>query len=361
MNLKEKHRLGRSHFAFAIWLVPLLVLGFQATANADEITLMRFRTKPVSEQAVVKLGDLVEVTRGSTPDIQSAMQLTLGPAPRVGSAQTWHAQDILQHLELRGIHLDSIQWSGEAQTQLQRIDPKMVNVTEKLLPAFMSQHMVEQAQANVAAAIDEYISLKTGETTQWEIDAEIDFQHVKALNSRRTILSVGGGSESLMGKQTFLLKIKTDNGPQTIQVKANVELPPMVVVASRPIRRDEVLTAEALKMKSLPRSKLTEGQYFSNFDNLIGKQMRRSLSTGMPVSEEIIGDPVVISRGQLVTVECVSGGIAVSSSAKAITPGAIGELIQVEMVGRQRVSGTVISPLIVRIAAKATNASGGLQ
>jgi flagella basal body P-ring formation protein FlgA len=107
-------------------------------------------------------------------------------------------------------------------------------------------------------------------------------------------------------------------------------------------------------MKVLHRSARSGNNYFTSIEQVVGKQLRRSLATGLPIDDQMIGEPIVISRAQLITVESVSGGITVSSPGKALSAGAAGELIQVELPGRVKVFGTIVDSNIVRIAARAT-------
>ncbi len=327
------------------------------TLGNPEVTL-RFINNPTCSSSVVTLGDLIEIESGSSSAILRSLDIVLGPAPLVDSGlQTWYSSDVLQHLELRGIHPASIAWSGPDRVGLQRTNKKMVSVADQMSPAYLSERMVNQAHENVAYAIAQYINYRTGETTDWRIQVKVDERMIRQLQSRNSIVSVGGGTENYTGKQDFVLQIKTssDQGAQ-IRVQAIVELPEMVIVASRPLRRDEILTADALKFKVLDKSVKVNDKVFTDFTQVIGKQMRRTLSTGLPITESTIGDPIVISRAQIVTVECVSGGITVSTPGKSMGAGAVGELIEVELPGRNRIFGTVIGPMVVRVAAKATPA-----
>ncbi len=321
-------------------------------ANA-EVTL-RFRENPVCESSVVRLSDLVELVGGDETSVQRLWSAPLGPSPRIGAAQSWYASDIVQHLQLRGISAETIRWSGEKRAQIQRKQKALVAVGSKMAPAFVSDRLMAVAQANVERALQEYISLQTGERTQWQITTSFDPQYIKQLQSKHNILAIGGGSPNIIGKQESILELRSQEKPVRIKIAADIQLPEMVVVASRPLRRDEVITEEALKLKVLPKEKLRGQTYYTDFSQVIGQQLRRGLSTGLPLTDAIIGPPVVISRAQLVTVECASGGIVVKSSAKALSAGAVGDLIEVEMPGKVKAVGSVVDSMTVRVSAAST-------
>ncbi|GAB5405410.1 MAG: hypothetical protein Aurels2KO_36410 [Aureliella sp.] len=331
----------------------LLLLWLPCVVANAEVTL-QFRENPVCESSVVRLSDLVELVGGDQSTIERMWSAPLGPSPRVGAAQSWYASDIVQHLQLRGMSAQNIRWSGDKRTQIQRKQKALVSVGRNMAPAFVNDRLLAAAQANVSRALREYISLQTGERTQWQITTSFDPQYTKQLQSRYNILAIGGGSPDIIGKQEFILELRGKEQSTRIKVTADIQLPEMVVVASRPLRRDEVINAEALKLKVLPKEKLSGKNYYTDFSQVVGLQMRRGLSTGLPLTDSILGPPVVISRAQLVTVECASGGIVVKSSAKALSAGAVGDLIEVEMPGRVKTTGSVVDSMTVRVSAAAT-------
>ncbi len=348
--------------------VPLLRLALLATAlgcqqslSAAEQVVMRFVESPRTSDYVVKLGDLVEVLAGNSPSIEKLMQLPLGPAPRENNFQSWHSSDVLQHLELRGIHSNSIRWSGIEQTKLQRL-AAMPNTTSGIIePAFVQGRTIELAANLVSQAIEEYLALKTGERTDWIIRVEIPAKLADVIRIRRNIVGIGGGAPPWLGEQEFILQIKDRDQIVNVPIQAHVELPPMVLVAKRPLRRDEILVADILELAPLPQSSgEDQSKYFSDIQQLIGQQLKRSVSTGLPISSDIVGAPVVITRNEMIEVESVSGGVSVRTMARSLASGAVGDLIDIEVIpSKQRMLATVVEPLKVRVAS--VSARGGLS
>ncbi len=347
--------LGSMRLALLLSLVLQLSCGWFQPVQAAGQVVMRFVDNPHASSQVVRLGDLVEVLSGNSPSLEKMMDLPLGPAPRENAPQTWLSQDVLQHLELRGIHPASIRWSGATQCQLQRIASAGGKALDSMTPAFLKERAVTQAENLVSQAIGEYLTLHTGERTDWRIEVHVPNTRVPALQSRRHIVSIGGGKEPWEGDQEFVLQVKDRGTIIPVSVKARVALPPMIVATTRPMRRDEIITESAITYRPLPkRWAADESKYFTQFEQVLGKQLRRSLSTGLPISEGVIGEPVVISRGELIEVESVAGGVSVRTQGKSLGSGSVGELIEVEILGsRHRQHATVVGPLKVRIAAVA--------
>lgn len=329
-----------------------------AWAVASEQIVVRFVEHPHTRQNVVRVGDLLEILSGPREPLERLLELPLGPAPRLGERQSWQAADVLRHLELRGLHASHLRWSGATQAELERLPAEDAN--HSIEPAFVQGRTIELAESLVAQAISEYLNLKTGERTEWNVRATIPPRLADVIRIRRNILGVGGGAAPWLGSQEFVLQLNDRQAIVQVPIQAEISLPPMVVVAKRPLRRDEVLTEEALELAPLPQRFMAEqSKFFSDFAELVGQQLRRSVSTGLPISSEYVGSPTVITRNEMVEVESISGPVAVRTMARSLGSGAVGDLIDIEVVpSKQRMLATVVGPLKVRVAA--VSARGGL-
>lgn len=338
------------------WLCPLaccllsLNLCSARAAELDEHVVLRFHSQPQVKTSIVRLGDVVEIVSGSVASLDQLRAVPLGPAPRVGVAQTWHRSDIMQHLELRGVHPGSVRWTGQDSVPLNRVEEEKTLATGMVTPAFMDQRVLDTAAVNVAVAIKEYLNLRSRSRTDWRIEVEIPLDHARLLQSRSMIASIGGGEEPWIGEQTFLIQAKKNGKTVDIPIQAEVSLPPMVVVATGPLRRDQVLHEEMLAYAPLPRN-ADERNYFSDIEQIVGKQLRRSVSTNQAIDSDLLGEPIVIHRYDLVEVESISGAVVVRSTGKSLGSGAIGELVDVEMPNRRKILATVVGPAKVRISA----------
>lgn len=344
-NLKTKPHL-------CVWIVLAGWICSSASFAADKLVL-RFAENPRTSSHIVKLGDLVEVLVGHSPSVDQMLQMPLGPAPRENAVQTWHSQDVLQHLELRGVHPDSVRWSGNTSAKLQRVSDVVGPGIESIQPAFIGQRQIELAEDLVKQAISEYLVLKTGERTDWRIDVVVPAKLAEVIRIRHNIAGIGGGQDPWLGKQQFILQIKDRNQLTSVTIEAVIDLPPMVLVATRPLRRQEIISNDMLEFAPLPKRHSNDtATYFSDMKQLLGKQLRRSVSTGVPISSDYIGEPIVIERNEMIEVESVSGPVVVRTMARSLGSGAVGELIEIETIpGQQKMLAAITGPLKVRVAA----------
>jgi flagella basal body P-ring formation protein FlgA len=331
-------------------IVLLATLLLARTAVSSDQVVLRFYADPQISGSVVRLKDIVEVVSGSVPSFDKLKEMSLGPAPREGQVQTWHQPDVLQHLELRGIHAKSVRWTGADRTRLTGVKPNSSQLQESIIPAFVDDRVVATAQNNLTLAIKEYLNLKTRSQIDWRIKPHVSAQHAKLLQSRRGILSIGGGLEPWTGEQEFTLQVKYNGQTSNIVVKAQIDTPPMIVVADGPLRRDQLLTDKMLAYAPLPRN-ADESNYFTDIKSLVGKQLRRSVSSKQPISEELLGDPIVITRNQFIEVESISGPVVVKTSGKSLSGGSVGDLIEIEMQDRKKLKAVIVGTGRARIAA----------
>ncbi|MCC6510524.1 MAG: flagellar basal body P-ring formation protein FlgA [Pirellulaceae bacterium] len=330
-------------------------------AKTSDALAVRFKTSPTTHSNVVKFGDLIEVISWGAKSREDLLEMVLAPAPNVGSGQDWTAADLRRHLGFRNVRPEQVRWSGPESVRIMRINaPAAVQATQplqprKAMPAFVPDRAIASAQASVIQATREYLWTMSGERTQWRIDVQIPAEHATALIQRRNIISIEGGEAPWTGPQTLLYVYRFQGQEVELELTPEIYLPTMVVVAGRSLRRDEVLDESALEYAALPERMLDQvGEYYLDIEEVVGKQLRRSLSTGLPVPRGAIGEPAVISSGELIEIESVAGAISVKTPGKALSGGAVGDLVNVELLStRKRLQAIVVGPMQVRIAGAA--------
>jgi flagella basal body P-ring formation protein FlgA len=80
-------------------------------------------------------------------------------------------------------------------------------------------------------------------------------------------------------------------------------------------------------------------------EKLIGMEAKQSIQAGDILFTDSVSAPILVKRGDVITIVSQSGGIRVRTSGKALQDAAHGELVQVEAIGSKakydaRVTGT---------------------
>jgi len=114
-----------------------------------------------------------------------------------------------------------------------------------------------------------------------------------------------------------------------------------VVVTTRAVSRDQVLTAQDLAVTELELSGLQQG-HLSEPAQVVGKKMRRSVAAGAPVTASMLLTPPMIRRGQKVTVRATGSTLSIATNGEALADGGPGDIIEV----RNESSGRTIQAVV---------------
>jgi flagella basal body P-ring formation protein FlgA len=117
-----------------------------------------------------------------------------------------------------------------------------------------------------------------------------------------------------------------------------------IVVPARDILRGEVigesdLTFAQVAGNALPSSTVTK------FEGLTGMQTRRTLRTGQSIRADDVRRPVVVTKGQTITMTFSAPGVELAVTGRAMSEGGVGDTVTVQNpVSFRMVSAIVTGP-----------------
>ncbi len=117
--------------------------------------------------------------------------------------------------------------------------------------------------------------------------------------------------------------------PWKLYVNVRVTQVRPVVVAARPLARDGVLTAADVRLAERETAALGHG-YIPSLEHALGQRLRRPLAEGEVLTPALLDAPVLVRRGQQVTLKAASGPLTVSMTGIASKDGVLGETIPVQ-------------------------------
>jgi flagella basal body P-ring formation protein FlgA len=361
-----RYVLHKNNFLYTL-LSFILVLAPQLFADEPPKLALRFREQPTSEGNLVRLGDIAEIN-GDQELVKQFAGIPLIPSPPPGVDYRWRKDDVLQHLRLRGIDVDQLRWLGSTETIL-KAPAEMVDIpatNSKMAPAFADARTTKQAKQNLTDAINRYISLQTPGTMPLKVEFDLPMAHVNTLFQRKNIKALGGGNSPWLGKQQFTVRIQEKDKIIDVVVDAEISPPESYVVSVSALRKGQVLQASDLTTEVIPQNINStnaetneDPQYILDPQQIIGKQLRRAIGKGLPIRAIDVGDPIVVTRNQIVQIQVISGGITVETMGRAMTDGAIGDLIQVESVAlpnKKKLQAVIKDANTVQVVANSTGA-----
>lgn len=137
--------------------------------------------------------------------------------------------------------------------------------------------------------------------------------------------------------------------PWTVYVPVKVIAYKKVLVATRPMKRGELLSKPDLKLATQDLSGL-RSSYLTKATQAVGKTLKRSIPSGTVLTTTMLTSPSIVRRGQVVTLLSRSGGLQVRASGKALMDGASGQRIRVQnKTSKKVVEGVVVSAGVVQI------------
>jgi flagella basal body P-ring formation protein FlgA len=136
-------------------------------------------------------------------------------------------------------------------------------------------------------------------------------------------------------------------GELTYAATARVRAFAGVLVAAERLNRHEIVTGAALRTETREITHISDA-YFTDETEVAGQRARRVISPGTILKASDVEAIPLVDRGAGVTVAVVLGKVTVTSKAKALEDGQMGDLIKVQdLTTGKRLVGTVAGKSLV--------------
>jgi flagella basal body P-ring formation protein FlgA len=121
-----------------------------------------------------------------------------------------------------------------------------------------------------------------------------------------------------------------------------------IVVPAHDIARGEVIAESDLTYTTVDGAALMSGVP-TKMDEVKGMQTRRMLSAGQPFRGDDLRKPIVITKGETVTMQFIVPGVELTAMGRAMSEGGIGDTVTIQNPASYRmISGVVVAPGTVR-------------
>lgn len=191
----------------------------------------------------------------------------------------------------------------------------------------LAQDVSEQLRLHITQELQQYLQqtgvASTKQDIQLNVPAAIADSHCQQLDiSRRQ------QQTPPLGRVSYTLSC---TAPQRWQSRAvaQIRLYLPLVVASRTLQRDEVLSQDMLQIQELDISSLRHDPQF-DLNALLGLTVKRRISAGSPLHRHLLQADYLVHKGAQVTVQVIGAGFAVATVATALANGQLGETIRVK-------------------------------
>lgn len=311
----------------------LLCLYIFPAAHAGAMTVT------VAEEAVVRgplitLGELAEISGADADTVSRMEQLSLGSAPPPGGSLVLTDKLLAMRLASAGARYGDIVWQVPAKI-------KVTTGSQQLSGSILT--------AAAIAAIKDKIGQSLNET---------DLSIVPAVPAPDVTLPQGDVFLSVdlpygvryttptVARINIMLDHQLYNRRN---VSFDVKHYQSVVVADKLIDKNQILLPQDLRYERMDTSKLSPG-YFTDIGKVAGLMVRRSLTPGAIVNNRSLQRPVVVKRGNHVTILARVGDIEVQTAGQAMQDGGAGDMIRVQnFVSKKILSARVLDAITVQV------------
>jgi flagella basal body P-ring formation protein FlgA len=305
-----------------------------AVAGAAEIQL---RAECRSDGGLILLGDLADLYSQDAAEIKKLSAIDIVPAPPGGERRYLRTREIQDILAARGVNLRQLRFSGASQVTiigtLEQPPPRQQQQQPGRKPAPVVSP--RQATDAVRKAILLYLQQQSASKLDWEIKFDLTPEQIQALSPALENLVVSGGNEPWTGPQQFTMSVSADGNDQQVPIRAEITLPPALVVASRSLPRGSLIHAEDVRLQ-LGVATQGSAHVFQSLEEVIGKEVVRGIVEGQILDDQWVRRPLLVHKGEIVTVYARASGIQIRTTAKARDEGSRGEVVTVETLGDRK-------------------------
>lgn len=142
-------------------------------------------------------------------------------------------------------------------------------------------------------------------------------------------------SGAVLGSVAYEVDVlQNDRRVQSLTVRADVTVIREVLVAARPILKDSLVVAEDVCVDEVP-SQTASAATVADAALVLGRRAGKFIAQGEAIDPTQLTVVPLVSRGQLVRVVALVGGIRLESIGEALAGGASGEVVRVTLLDRK--------------------------
>lgn len=278
--------------------------------------------------AVVTVGDVFDgVTAGADH--------VLAPAPNFGKTLKLNAHDLT-----RIATAFKLDWQPKSDMDTLVISRAAAEVDNYAIDAALQQSLADKMEGRKfdMQLTERSVSMFLPDNLTASVDADIiDFDPAKG--DFRAKLSSPSREHAVTTKEV------------TGKVYALVEVP----VLKAPLAAGDIIASSDLEYVDVRAVDASSSVIFSA-DKLVGMSPRRGLQAGRQIATADVITPVMVKKGQLITMILKNKIISLSAQGKALGDGAEGEVVRVlNTTSNQVIEGIVTGPQTVAIRAMSAN------
>ena len=307
-----------------LWL--LFGSALSAFAGTVQVT---FLPEAMVQGDTLHLRDVARITPQSAAQKWGAVRLF--QVPDYGSVRTYRTSTLKAYVLQQAAQGQEFEWGGAKHVSVRR-EGQLVSQQEmvQLVQEYIRKRLDRPEVASFSFESSRVPQPFTLPNDDWECEVVPSSSHV--LSARRFNL--------LFRQQGRLVHRGTVSG----RIRAEAE----VVTARRDVDRGHVLQASDVQVQRHRLSRLDDPVFESSA--AVGKRVTRSVRSGQALDHSVLAAPILVNRGNPVTLQAVKGPLRITAKGVAQEDGGLQDTIRVENArSGKEVFGTVVGRDTVRV------------
>ncbi len=307
--------------ALRVWVV-LAVFGSGAlVAGAAEIELRR---ECRASKGVVTLGDVAVIHSTDAREAEAMAAAELFPSPPPGQQRFLRVGELQDLLLLRGFALAQHRMTGSSQVAIHGAEIRVEANVESLSPS-----LLRKAERIVSDAAARCLQQASGKSETRDVTIQLDDAQARAVTKALGDVSVRGGAPPWVGRQVFEVTAGSGAKAERFTVEAAVAMLPSVVVTAHALARGSVIGAADVRLEPVGPDTVL-GDCFHTIEEVVGGETTQSVGEGEAIMKRVVRAPLLVHRGEIVTVYARAAGIYVRTVARVRQEGSLGDLVSAE-------------------------------
>jgi flagella basal body P-ring formation protein FlgA len=220
---------------------------------------------------------------------------------------------------------------------------------------------MKRAERVVSEVIVKFLEQHVSADETWQVDVRLSDAQARLVPVDGQKIVVRGGRAPWTGVQKFEVDGDDAARPETFEVSAAVLKIPPVVVAAKAVGRGDTIRATDLKLQRAEAG-ANHVDAFQAVEDVAGAEATQAIPAGTVLQASLVRSPIMVRRGEVVTVYSRSSGIRIRVTARAREDAALGELVTVEsMSDRKTYTARVCGTQEAEVYARAMQSAPGGQ
>lgn len=308
--------------AAAVLLAALAFLPVAATAAGKGGTLIQLKREIVVDRDIVRLGDLFD-------GLGEKRETRIGSAPEPGERAVYSLQQIRLLARAHGLN-----WrpsAGRRHVVIRRAAHEVPrSAVQALIAERLDEHHPEQRFRLSIAGMNPPLLVAA--------DAQPDLSLSRFDLDQKT------------GRFSARVRAEDSDGDVARTRVTGFARPVYQVLAlEQPVARGQVVTANMVALRDVTQRSLSS-DVLTHADQALGLAAKRALRPGQPLRAGDLQAPLVLRRGDVVSMVFSAPGIRLTTAARALEDGAVGDTVAISNLRSKRtVYAVVESASLVRV------------